>query len=350
MSGEGRRKLHDEVHGASTNGIVRTRGVILERVRPMRWLWHRRIPAGVPSIIVGEEGIGKGTLAAWIVARATRGELEGDFTGQAVVALVVGDEDGFEPIWVPRLFAAGADLSRVRTLDDGEYIDDLAARAEGLSAAIGRDGIGYVVLDQLLDHVPGGDAGQGVYNPKNVRQALLPLRRVVGEHGIAGTGLLHPIKGNVTSFRQLLAGSHQFNAVSRSSLLLGADPDDEARRVLVRGKGNHSAAPRSFEFNVAGAVVVLNDHTFEIPKAVECGDGDRTIADLLATPGSPVTDELVSKLAPLLTATPQTRAALAKAVDRDPKDGSVGNALKRLEEEKRALRTDQGGWVAATPT
>jgi hypothetical protein len=177
------------------------------------------------------------------------------------------------------------------------------------------------------------------------------LRRVVGEHGIAGTGLLHPIKGNVTSFRQLLAGSHQFNAVSRSSLLLGADPDDQDRRVLVRGKGNHSAAPRSFEFNVAGDVITLNEHTFEIPKAINCGEGDRTIADLLAAPpAAPVTDALMAKLAPLLTDTPQSRADLAKAVDRDPKDGSVGNALKRLAEEKCARQTDEGGWVAATTT
>jgi hypothetical protein len=39
---------------------LRTRGVIMERVRPIRWLWHRRIPLGLPSLILGEEGMGKG--------------------------------------------------------------------------------------------------------------------------------------------------------------------------------------------------------------------------------------------------------------------------------------------------
>jgi AAA domain len=242
--------------GEATDGL-RTRGVILDRVRPLRWLWARRIPVGVPSLIVGEEGSGKGTLAAWIIARATRGQLDGDFTGQPVRVLVIGDEDGFEPIWVPRLYAAGADLQLVRTLDDGEYLDDLAKRAKDLAATVKREQIGFVLLDAVLDHVSGGDAGQGVYNPKNVRQALLPLRRVAGEQDIAAVGLLHPIKGNVTSFRQLLAGSHQFNAISRSSLLLGEDPDDDSCRVLVRGKGNHSAAPRSFEFNIVAEVIDL---------------------------------------------------------------------------------------------
>jgi hypothetical protein len=143
---------------------LRTRGVDLRRVRPLRWLWARRIPIGLPSLLVGEESIGKGTLAAWLIARATRGELPGDLEGEPVRVLVVGDEDGFEPIWVPRLHVAGADLSMIRTLDDGEYLDDLRARAGDLAAAIARDRIGLVLLDQVLDHVPGGSEGQAVYN------------------------------------------------------------------------------------------------------------------------------------------------------------------------------------------
>jgi hypothetical protein len=98
---------------------------------------------------------------------------------------------------------------------------------------------------------------------------------------------MHPIKGNPSSFRQLVAGSHQFNAVSRSSLLLAADPNDDQQRVLVRGKGNHSAAPRSIEFSIAGEAVELNKHTFEIPKVVNLTEGERTVADLLkATPAA----------------------------------------------------------------
>ena len=159
---------------------LRTRAIDWQRVRPIRWLWHRRIPTGLPSLLVGEEGIGKGTFAAWLIARATRGQLDGDLQGEPVRVLVIGDEDGFEPIWVPRLYAAGADLEMLRTLDDGEYLEDLRARADHLRAAVQRDRIGLVVLDQVLDHVPGGSEGQGVYNPKNVREALMPLRRVAG--------------------------------------------------------------------------------------------------------------------------------------------------------------------------
>jgi AAA domain len=326
---------------------LRTRGVILERVRPIRWLWARRIPFGLPSLLVGEEGIGKGTLAAWLIAKATLGQLDGDLDGPTRV-LLVGDEDAFEPIWVPRLHAAGADLQRLCTLDDGEYLDDLAPRTGDFATTVTREEIGLVVFDQLLDHMYGGREGQAIYNPKSVRQSMLPLRRVASATDVAMIGLMHPIKGRVASFRQLIAGSHQFNAVSRSSLLLGVDPDDEKRRVLVRGKGNHSAAPRSFEFTIAPTLVDLNEYRFEVPRVVGEGEGDRTVDDLLNAPGgAPVRDELVVELRRVLGSEAKGTGDLAVAVGRDAKDGSVRNALLWMVEQGEAQKVGRGQWKRA---
>lgn len=327
---------------------LRIRGVIEERIRPIRWLWQRRIPLGLPSLVVGEESIGKGTVMAWIVARATRGELDGDLGGVPITVLIVGDEDGFESVWVPRVHAAGGDIGRLRTLDDGEYLDDLGARVDDLTAAVEEQGIGLIVFDQLLDHISGGTDGSGVYNPKNVRQAMMPLRRVAREREIAAVGLLHPVKGRAKSFRELIAGSHQFNAVSRSSLLLGADSQDKERRILVRGKGNHSGAPRSFEFGIGVEAFDLAGHDFEMPVVAAVEEGDRTIEDLLgAQPEAPVRDGLAEQLAHRLTDEPQQLAVLARAVGRDPKNGSVRRALKLLAEEGQAERTDAGAWIRA---
>ena len=59
---------------------------------------------------------------------------------------------------------------------------------------------------------------------------------------------MHPKKGEAVSFRNLVAASHQFNAVSRSSLLLAEHPDDDTRRVLARGKGNLTGPLPLLEF------------------------------------------------------------------------------------------------------
>lgn len=63
---------------ASPPAGLRLREVDYERVRPLRWLWARRIPCGLPSLLVGEEGVGKGTAVAWLIAQTTRGTLDGD--------------------------------------------------------------------------------------------------------------------------------------------------------------------------------------------------------------------------------------------------------------------------------
>jgi hypothetical protein len=337
----------EDVSSSEEPGIqpLRTRGVDISRVRPMLWLWARRIPIGVLSLLIAEEGTGKGTLASWLIARATRGELEGDLHNQKVRVLIVGDEDGFDQIWVPRLEAAGADLDMVLTVGDGEFVEDFASAAVPLKEAIREERIGFLLLDALIDHIPGGVAGEAVYNPKNVRQALMPLRRVIAHSQVAALGLLHPIKGNATTFRQLVAGSHQLNAVSRSSLLLAPDPDDETRRVLVRGKGNHSAAPRSIEFAIVADVVELNGHIFEVPKVIGVDEGERTIADFLKGGAlAPIREALAEQFVGLLSDQPKKLAELARAVGRDPKDGSVRNALNQLHKEGHAERVEEG-WV-----
>lgn len=318
----------------------------IERVRPIRWAWERRVPLGLPSLLVGEEGCGKGTLAAWIIARLTRGELPGDLSGTPSRVLVVGDEDGFEPIWVPRLHLAGADLTMLRTLGDGESLADLRDRADDLARAVERERVRLVVFDALLDHIDGGREGAAIYNPKHVRDALAPLRRVARESEIATLGLLHPIKGRAASFRELAAGSHQLNAVSRSSLLLGVDPDDECRRVLVRGKGNHAAAPRSFEFAIAAEGFELNGHGFEMPRVADEREGGRTLRDLLGAPppAGQVRDRLAEELAGHLTDQPKTLASLARAVGQPPKSGTVRRALDQLAEAGRAEKDERGSW------
>ena len=58
---------------------------------------------------------------------------------------------------------------------------------------------------------------------------------------------------------------------------------------------------------------------------------------------APIRDELAERLAPLLTLEPKSLADLARAVGRNPQDGSVRNALKGLAKKGRAEKVE-GGW------
>ncbi len=263
---------------------LRVQTADLSMSRPPRWAWQDRLPLGCLSLLIGNEGVGKGTLAAWVIARLTRGELVGDLHGKPVVVGVVGDEDSFSDVWTPRLHAAGADLARVMVLDkpDGGVIAIRDDRDQ-LARAVEIEQIRFLFFDQLLDNL-----GRGVddWRGKAVREALVPLRLLARELDVAVTGALHPNKRG-DSFREIVSGSTAFNALSRSSLLLAEHPAGGGRRAVVRGKGNMSDTPPAVEFEIATSRFEANGYPFDVPQAVEFATSDLTVGDLMGSSAAP---------------------------------------------------------------
>lgn len=254
------------------------RAADLARAQPPRWAWQQRIVLGYLNLLLGNEGVGKGTLVAWLIARLTRGDLPGDLRGQPTGVGVLGDEDSFDDVWTPRLHAAGADLERVVQIErpDGGFVNVREDR-ERLGRVVASEQLGALFFDQLLDNL-----GVGVddWRQKPVRDALQPLRALARELDIAALGSLHPNK-RADSFRQLVAGAPAFNSVSRSSLLLAQHPDDESMRVLVRGKGNLAQAPEAMEFQITEHRFTANGHQFKVPLAQGFHVGELTVDDLI---------------------------------------------------------------------
>jgi hypothetical protein len=250
----------------------------LARAQPPRWAWQSRIVLGYLNLLVGNEGVGKGATFSWIAGRLTRGELPGDYRGKPTGVGIIGDEDSFDQVWAPRLHAAGADLARVVQIErpDSGFVN-LKEDRDKLAAVVKDEELGFLYLDALLDNL-----GVGVddWRNKQVRDALQPARSLARELNIAVLGCLHPNK-HAESFRQLVSGASAFNAVSRSSLLLAEHPEDDSRRVLVRGKGNLSATPEAIEFTLAGHRFTANGHTFDVPVARDFTPGTLVLADLI---------------------------------------------------------------------
>ena len=64
-------------------------------VEPVRWLWYPYIPLGKLTILHGDPGEGKTTLALWIAAACSRGQaLPGGETGEPLTVLYQTAEDG----------------------------------------------------------------------------------------------------------------------------------------------------------------------------------------------------------------------------------------------------------------
>jgi hypothetical protein len=223
------------------------------RVQPIEWLWQRRLVIGALNLLVGEEGIGKSTLAAWIMAQVTRGKLKGSLYGQPANVAIVGDEDDFDRVWVPRLKVVGADLRRVQMVEgkaNGPV--DLRQDSGRLRDFLSQEAVRLLFFDQLLDNLGPTDS----WKDKAVRDALAPIRAVIKQTDSVALTTLHPNKRQ-GSFRDRVSGTPAFNALARSSLLVGPHPIEQGRLALVRGKGNYSEEPQSFEFEIEAASFAL---------------------------------------------------------------------------------------------
>jgi AAA domain len=234
-----------------TSGLT-IRKAKLSRARPFRWVWDNRILLSHLNLLIGEEGVGKGNLVAWVAARITRGKLPGDLERPSRV-IIIGDEDSFDHIWVPRLKVAGADLDLIEHVvagSDGTF--DVRNDAVGLGRYIAAEETALVYFDQLLDNLGYTDH----WKDKEVRDALAPLRQVARQTGVALLAAMHPNKRG-GGFRNRISGTTAFNALSRSSLLAARHPQDPKRTVLVRGKGNYSDEPPAFEFDIEPQELLL---------------------------------------------------------------------------------------------
>jgi len=321
---------------------LKVRRADLALAKPVRWAWQHRAPIGFLSLLIGAEGSGKGTLMAWAIARWTNGDVPGDLHGEPVRVLIVGDEDTFDSVVVPRLHVAGADLELVDTIHEENDLLDLRENAPELRELIAAGDYRVVYFDALLD-VLGVDVDD--WRSKQVRDALRQLRRAARDLDVCVIGSLHPNKGTRSNFRDLLSGSHAFNAVSRSSLLLAEHPADPSRRLLVRGKGNLSVPPPGFEFTISRRRETINGYEFDLPLLADEAESELTIADVL-TPArqAPVRDSLAEQIDRLGTGAIETRAEIAKALGRSADDRSVGRALEQLEDEGRWLKVGRGQW------
>ena len=314
---------------------------------PVQWAWEGRIPIGRTSLVVGSEGVGKGTVITWLASNLSRGTLAGNLHGTPADVLIVGDEDALEDVWTPRLYAAGAEWRHVWFPPEDCAELDLTnpPDIERLRGWVRKHRVRVVIFDALLDHIGGTTVDE--YKPKAVRNALRPLRRLALEESFAAVGSMHPRKGNAGAFRDLVAGSHQFNAISRSSLLLAEHPDDDTRRVLIRGKGNLAGGVKALEFRIRSHAFELNGHDFDMPHAVDWEESDLKVADCLpgrgAGAGRPRDEDKREAVEAVLTSTPQSVRSIAEAAG-VPKS-TVQDILAELAEDGDASKLDDG-WVS----
>jgi len=273
--------------------IVRMSDVTPEEVQ---WLWPGYIPLSALTVFDGDPDLGKSTImGADIAARVTRGlpmpdGQNSDIGGPAGVVLMSLEDDAATTL-VPRLIAAGADLTRVCQIQSVgtdralPNVEDMAAMLKAIQSVDAR----LLVIDPIAGHLP---KWANPNQDKDVRIALMPLALLAQTLKLAVVVIRHLTKvagGGNPMYRG--QASIAFIAAARAGVVVGKDPDDpDNRRILASTKHNLTTQPPSLVYRLETSTLngvvrvawlpVGTTHTAETLLAVQSTADERSaVAD-----------------------------------------------------------------------
>jgi hypothetical protein len=249
------------------------------RLQRINWLWDRRIPAGMLSVIGGDPDCGKSSLVYCLVGAVTKGgplPLGGGKADKGAV-IVLNAEDVSGRVLGPRLKAAGCDLAlvyRVKPMvayEGGRRVFDLGVDLDNIKAKITQlrkagEIVKLITIDPLNAYYGANIDGN---NSADLRRLLTPLAEWADENQVTILVVAHLNKSNSTgNALNRISGSHAVGAAARSVILVaperGDDGQETGRFLFMRGKNN--MAPRNIAnlaYRLETTNVVMDDGSTE---------------------------------------------------------------------------------------
>lgn len=213
----------------------------------VKWLWKPYIPLGKITIIQGDPGEGKTTLALSIAAALTQGEmLPNEAESQAPMNVIYQTaEDGLADTITPRLEAVNADCTRVLVIDESK--EELSMTDERIEKAIQQTGAKLIILDPIQAYI---GANVDMHRANEIRPVMSKLGRIAEEYGCAVVliGHMNKAAGQKSSYRGL--GSIDITAVARSVLIVGKMRDSPSKRIMTQAKSSLAPVGKSLLFEI----------------------------------------------------------------------------------------------------
>lgn len=218
------------------------------------WIWNGYLAKGKLHIFAGMAGTGKTTIAIALAGIITTGGRFPDGTKSPLGSVLIwSGEDSASDTLVPRLMAAGADLSKVHFVDD--TIDNFQLRGfdpatdmQPLMAAASKiPDLALLIIDPIVNAVAGDSHKNG-----EVRRALQPVVDFGEKLNCAVLGITHFSKGGQGKDPlERVTGSLAFGALARIVLATAKINDGEnTKRIVCRAKSNIGLDDGGFEYDL----------------------------------------------------------------------------------------------------
>lgn len=249
----------------------------------IEWMWPGKIPLGKATLFSGDMDLGKSLVSVDVVARLTSGREWPDGKPNPLPpsgAIIVTSEDDPHDTVIPRLIAAGADLSRVFFIKSTPNLSSGLAQIRMLFEE--HPDIRLIVWDPLAGFL--GDTD--INREQGVRNVLDPYVRMLADLRIASIAIGHFNKTIGLGTKQKTIGATAFTAIHRFAWSFHEDEENKEHRIIAPVKGNIAKRKVGIKFTIEGHTTTLTIKGQEIeseqPLVRWLGDSHKKADDLLA--------------------------------------------------------------------
>lgn len=237
-------------------GLIGVRAHKVEVEQP-KWIWPKYLPAGKLTVLAGDPGLGKSSIAIDLVSRVTQGTFL-PLSDQRTVkgtCFIASAEDAAEDTIVPRLISCGADLSRVEILrrvntEDGERYMTFPRDINRLKDRVSKCGARIVIIDPLNAFL---SKETDSHRDQDVRLVLAPFEDMAEELQVCILIIAHLNKKEESSTIYRIGGSIGIVGAARSVLAVTQLDTPTKPRVLYSIKSSLSKKPAALEYQVRNA-------------------------------------------------------------------------------------------------
>jgi hypothetical protein len=217
------------------------------------WLWKDRVPVGKITLFGGNPDNGKSLVANSIAAYVTTGQsfpdCPSDSTSPSDVILILGEDDLADTA-VPRLIAAGADMSRIHFLEGVKLPGQTATEELRLDMYMGvlekkikrHPSTRLVIIDPISNYL----GKVSMVAEQDARSILTPLSRLAEKMQVAVVIVMHLNKKSELEAINRIGGAMAFIGVARCSWMFvrdAASEDGEAKDSFTMAKIKNNLTP-----------------------------------------------------------------------------------------------------------